>query len=120
MIYIASPYSSPNTDLIAFRVKAVAQYAAHMMKLGYFCISPVLVGTTILQHVPELPTDFNFWQNYSFNLLTRCDMLAVMKLHGWKESTGVQAEISYAKDHNIKIDYVDVDYLMDKNIISKF
>lgn len=119
MIYIAAPYSSPDKNLIEYRIKAVSEYAAHMMKLGYYCVSPILVGTTILQYV-ELPTDFAFWQNYSFNLLIKSDMLAVMKLNGWKESTGVQAEISYAKDHNIKIEHVDVDYLMDKNIISKF
>lgn len=119
MIYIASPYSDPDKSLVNYRVKVVCQYAAHLFKLGFTCTSPILVGTAIFQHA-ELPSDFEFWEKMSYDTLKRCDLLAVIKLPGWESSVGVQAEITFAKKNRIIIEHVDVNYLMEHNIISKF
>jgi len=116
MIYIAAPYSDPDKEVVNRRVSLVCKYSALLLKKDLSNVSPILIGTSIFLHA-TLPSDFAFWQKMSYDLLSRCDALYVMKIDGWKDSIGVQAEISFAKQHNIKIEYVDVDHLIAQNLI---
>lgn len=108
--YIAAPYTHPNKEVVNKRVEIVCKYSALLMKRGILNVSPITMGTGIFQYA-ELPSDWKFWNQLSFELLSRCDMLFVLKLDDWKESEGVQAEIKFAKEKNIRIEHVDEDFL---------
>lgn len=106
MIYIAAPYSSDDKNIIIHRVKTVCRYSAELLSAKISCVSPITLGTGILTHA-ELPTDFEFWQHLSYDLLFLCDQMHVITLDGWESSIGVQNEINFAKKHKIPITYVE-------------
>ncbi len=105
MIYIASPYSHTDKEVVEYRVKTVAQYSAKLLINKQPSISPITVGTTILKY-SDLPSDFAFWKQFSLDLLSVCTEIHVLTLDGWEESIGVHAEIKYAEEHNITITYI--------------
>ncbi len=105
MIYIAAPYSHIDKDVINFRVKKVCEYSAELLKNKQSCISPITTGTGILAQT-ELPTDFEFWQHLSYDLIDVCGEIHVLMLDEWEESKGVKAEIEYATKKGLKIKYV--------------
>jgi hypothetical protein len=53
-----------------------------------------------------MPTDWEFWMDFCIALLSKCDRMVVAKIPGWEESKGVQAEIRYAQDHGIPVEYI--------------
>ena len=57
-------------------------------------LSPVVHSAPIAKH--GLPTDWSFWERLDRRLLQMCDEVLVLVLSGWRESTGVQAEIRIA------------------------
>ena len=56
-----------------------------------------------------MPRDWAFWKDLSYVLLSKSDVLVVLKLEGWEESVGVKAEIIYAHDNNIPVIYIEED-----------
>jgi hypothetical protein len=104
LIYLASPYSNGNKET---NFKIISNISADLTKEGYTTISPITYGHTLLQF-KEMPDDWGFWLNFCLTLLTKCDRLVVCKMNGWEESIGVEAEISYARDHGIPIEYYEV------------
>lgn len=107
MIYIAAPYSHNDKSVVKQRVKMVCEYSADLLVNKKSCISPITVGTGILSEV-SLPTDFEFWQNLSYDLLDICSEMHVLMIDGWKESIGVQAEIKRAILNKIPVKYFNI------------
>lgn len=107
MIYIAAPYSSKEKEVTIARVKKVCEYSADLLVKRISCVSPITLGTGIMSEA-KLPTDFEFWQHLSYDLLELCKTMHVLKLDGWDESIGVLAEIKFALENNIEIVYIDM------------
>lgn len=105
VIYIASPYTHENEDIRNLRYNKVSYYVADLVSNGYVAISPITYGHTLLNY-KEMPTDFDFWENFCIGLLSKCDIMYVYKLDGWDQSKGVINEIKYAEENNIPIVYV--------------
>lgn len=40
--------------------------------------------------------------------ILKCDRMIVVKLDGWEESEGVNAEIEFALDQGIPIEYIEI------------
>lgn len=51
--------------------------------------------------------DWIKWSSFDHEMLSRCDKLIVLKLPGWEESKGVNAEINKAKELNLAIEWLD-------------
>jgi nucleoside 2-deoxyribosyltransferase len=94
MIYLASPYSHPDPDVREQRYRAACRAAAELIQAGHIVFSPVIHSHPLTEF--GLPTGWEFWQRLDLALLERCDELVVLKLEGWEESVGVQAEIRTA------------------------
>jgi hypothetical protein len=108
MKYLAVPYSHEDIFIKAMRADHADMIAAYLMKSGIYIFSPISSWHYIAnKHV--LPTNFEFWKNYNFSMLSHCDALLVITLDGWKESVGVKAEMDFAKKNGIPIHYVDPD-----------
>lgn len=103
MIYIAGPYWHQDPDIIDDRMRVVYGVMANLMRDGHHCISPMLMHSVVVRH--NLPNDFDYWGEYSYNLLRRCDKMIVLTLQGWDISRGVKAEIDFCKENNIPIEY---------------
>lgn len=106
MIYLASPYSSPNPAVAHERYEATQEVIAHFMKQGHHVYSPIVMcHPTALKYV--MPTDAKWWEAYNNNTIRRCDALWVFAIDGWRESKGVTAEIAFAKLIGLPVYYVD-------------
>jgi hypothetical protein len=106
MIYVASPYSHPNEAVRIERFNKVSQFVAELVYQGHCPISPITYGHTLLSY-KDMPTDFEFWNNFCLSLLSKSDTMYVYMIDGWKESKGLNAEIEFAENNNIKIEYIE-------------
>jgi len=104
-IYVASPYSDKDADVVEERFLAVEKYTAAMLKEEQYLYSPIVHCHSIADKY-ELPLDFNFWKNYNQAMLSKASLLVVLMLDGWEESKGVTAEIEFAKSCGIEVEYV--------------
>lgn len=118
LTYLAAPYSVTAarpaglsneawTDyckwLRAARTQLINQAAAALMRKGELIFSPISHSHAIAEDC-DLPTNFEFWREFDHAMLEVCGKLIVLKLEGWCESLGVNAEIDMA--HSLKLPIV--------------
>lgn len=92
MIYVASPYSHPSAAIRVYRYREVEKYTVDLLRARSWCFSPI-VHCHKMANRHSLPFTADYWQEYNFHMLERADALHVLKLPGWEDSRGVQAEI---------------------------
>jgi hypothetical protein len=109
IIYLASPYSSPDNELREHNYRIISQIAANMVSEGKVVLSPISYGHNLL-NFKEMPSDWNFWYNFCVTFLLKSDELVVCKMPGWESSRGVLEEIEIAKQNNIKISFIEPNY----------
>jgi hypothetical protein len=107
VIYIGSPYSHPDKEIRQKRFELVSKFAADLVSERHIAISPITYGHTLLDF-KDMPTDFEFWNNFCIGLLKKSDYLYILEIEGWKESKGLQEEIKFAKENNIEIKYFKI------------
>lgn len=109
VIYIASPYTHPDPNVIEDNFKKVAELSAELCSIGMVVLSPIVYGHTLVGF-KEMPIDWGFWNNFCLSLLKKCDEIWVYKMDGWNKSRGVAEEIEYAVKNNIPIRYLEYEY----------
>jgi hypothetical protein len=83
--------------------KVAARYVAD----GEYIYSPISHTHPIAEAANgTLPRGWDFWGGYDRTMILCCDRLLVLQIDGWKESTGVQAEIKIAEEMEIPIEYI--------------
>lgn len=107
MIYISAPYSHSDSSVRDERMKQVYALDARLTCEGKFTVSPLYKVELTRHH--ELPATWEYWKEYSYELLSRCDRMYVLMLPGWQESPGVTAEIEFAQSSGIPITYINID-----------
>lgn len=105
MIYLATPYSHPDTAIRCQRFDIVNRVAAHLMNEGMLIFSPIS-HTHPIAIAGGLPTGWEYWKKYDEEMLRICSQMIVLTQDGWEESRGVSAEIELAKRKNISIYYM--------------
>ncbi len=104
LVYVALPYTDKDKSITDLRVKKFCEIDSQLNMNGVLTVSPILKHL-LFDKNSELPTDWNFWKNLSYRLLSSSDILLVLKFQGWEKSTGVQAEIEFAKENKITTYY---------------
>jgi nucleoside 2-deoxyribosyltransferase len=104
LFYLASPYSHNDREVMTQRAEQVLKATVDLLKEGYYMFSPIAYNVPMEKF--NLPTDWNFWQDYDKAFVKRCDALAVLQIEGWRVSVGVAAEVEYAKSLGIPIFYI--------------
>ncbi len=104
--YLASPYSHVSPDTMEKRFQA-AELATATFLLSDVAVYSPIVHCHQLGKMHNLPTDFKFWMRYNYRMLSPALSLIVLKISGWEESIGVQAEIEYAVTHGKPVRYAD-------------
>ena len=105
MIYLAGPYSHPDEAVRLERYKALTAKAAGLMIAGHVVFSPITHGHVIAE-AHDLPTDFAWWSEQCLGMLRHADKIIVLALPGHDESKGVEAELQFAEDHCIPIEFI--------------
>jgi len=112
MIYIAAPYSHPDEEVIEHRMKVVQRAIAKYMSLGVHALSPLLAHHVLNEGI-ELPTNYEFWQDYCKDILVRCDSMKIITLPGWKESIGIADEIKCCQRNHMPFSNVTEEWVME-------
>jgi hypothetical protein len=107
MIFLSFPYSDPNPLVIRQRVSLAEKIAASMIKSGMPIISPVLHWHHLLQRF-DIPTTYEYWERYCYDMLKMSDILFILMMDGWDNSAGIQGEIRDANKLGIKIMYHEI------------
>lgn len=106
LIYIASPYTNSDNSIRIQNYIEVTKIAADLVLEGHVAISPITYGH-VLSECKEMPTDWVFWMDFCLVLLAKCDKILVCNtISGWENSKGVAAEIKFAKQKGIKVEYL--------------
>ncbi len=106
LVYIASPYSNPDPRVRHENYLIVTKIAADLVSRGSVAISPITYGHVLLEHA-SMPTDWEFWENFCTTLLSKCEkMIVCNSMVDWDKSRGVAAEIEFAKQNGIEIEYL--------------
>ncbi len=105
-IYLASPYTHKDEQVMIFRYKEALKATARLINIGYLVFSPIAHCHPIaVAH--ELERDYNFWQDYSNSFLSHwAEAVNVLCLPGWMESNGVKAEIIKAQETGLPVYYI--------------
>jgi hypothetical protein len=105
MIFLSSPYSHKNVEVIVDRVEKTSQFVAERFAAGEEIFSPVVYAHNILKHA-DLPSDWTFWKTFCTHMIMKCRSIMVLQLEGWEESEGVKEEIDLANKFGLPIKYV--------------
>jgi hypothetical protein len=107
ILYVASPYSHPDPKVQHGRFVDVCRATAHLINQGWLAYSPISQTVPVAEYGAPGKTTWADWESYDRRFLKRCMGLAVLKLDGWRESVGVQAEIAYAKELGLLLYSID-------------
>lgn len=105
LIYLASPYYSPDAAVREERYRQACLATGKMLASGYKVYSPIVHNHPIAQMV-DLPKDWRFWREIDLLMISKCSHLCVLCIDGWSASIGVTAEIRFATDSGIPVDYL--------------
>lgn len=109
-VYLAAPYTHANPAVRELRYQMTNAFAARLMTAGYAVFSPISQSHDLARYLaPELLLDHAFWMRMDLPLLRSARMLLVLKLAGWEESRGVDAEIAFAREHHIPMTFQTFD-----------
>lgn len=95
LIYLATPYGHPDPEVRKERFLAACRLTSELMRQGHHVYSPIAHNHSIALF--GLPTGWDFWGKYDSEFLRFCAKVWVVKMAGWEESAGVQAEIELAR-----------------------
>ena len=105
LIYLASPYSHPDPAVRVARFDVICRVAARLMLEGVHLYSPI-AHTHPIAVQGDLPTGWDFWEQYDRKILKACGELWVCTMDGWRESKGVTAEIKIAEELLLPVRYI--------------
>lgn len=104
VFYLATPYTHLDPSVKKHRADVAMKAAVDLLRHGVYVFSPIAYNAPMEQH--DLPSDWEFWEDYDKAFVRRCDALLVLKMDGWDRSVGVQAEIDYAREISMPVFYI--------------
>ena len=113
LIYIASPFSSkliyPLNKIHEYiRYRRVTKMIGKLQDtFPYAFIGPITQSYHTKKFSKSKCGQFKSWEIVDLTFISKCDELWVIEMDGWEESTGVQAEIKFAKKRKIPVSYID-------------
>jgi hypothetical protein len=113
LTYLCSPYTSADPAIRQARFEAACKAAAELVRSGKHIYSPIVSGHPLCQY--ELPSDWSFWRQRDLRFLAICDEVLVLKLSGWQQSVGIQAEIAAARALGKPVTFLSVDDQTEEN-----
>lgn len=102
MLYIASPYTHEDPEVMERRYEEVFRFTQNLLQTGVVAFSPIVYGRAF--HVREVMAGhYKAWQQFNDEMILRSDAVYVYQIPGWKTSKGVQHEIIFAKMNNVPV-----------------
>ena len=106
MIYLATPYSHTDAEVMERRFVRACEIAGRLMAAGEIVFCPIAHTHPIAVHC-ELPRGWDYWQRYDREMIARASKVVVVKMDGWQESRGIAGEIAIAGELGIPVEFID-------------
>lgn len=106
LVYLACPYTHKDRAVRVSRFNAANEAASKLMLGGAYVFSPIS-HTHPIAEAGGLPLGWDFWEGFDRAYIGHSRKLIVLRIEGWKESTGVRAEIVIAQEAGIPVEYID-------------
>lgn len=123
LIYLASPYTHDNKNIMKTRLVKIGKLAAKLFKKGMH-VFPVMSATASMAKYGNMnDTTWASWRDLDLNYLSRCDEIYISMLDKeWYKSVGMKAELEYAIKNGITARLIDrkgniVKYKTDADIL---
>ena len=114
LIYLASPYTSSLCNRVEREVQQrrreqeVSCLAFRLLQEGDLVFCPISHGVKIQER-----TGFKLdWMGLDLTILGRCDKLYIADMDGWKDSAGINMEMTEARRLSIPMYLIEKDNLM--------
>lgn len=102
MIYIACPYTHPSAITRAERSRKAGKAMLTLAEQGILAVSPIFYGHSIEEKF-HITLPYDYWMQWSFDLMSKCSSLYVVTIPGWRESAGVRRECELADQLGVPI-----------------
>lgn len=106
MIYLASPYTHDDPAIREARFEAACHAAGQLMMVTGDNVFSAIAHTHPIATRCDLSLGWAYWKSFDLKMLEACDELVVLMLDGWRESKGVTAEIAFANEMGIPVNYM--------------
>jgi len=103
--YLASPYNDPDPVVMEERRIAACRTAGQFIANGVSVFSPIAHNVAILRE-SNTKLGWDHWQAFDPAMLRVCGRMLVLRLPGWDQSLGVQAEIKAAREFGIAVEFI--------------
>lgn len=105
-IFLASPYTHKDKEIMTLRYKAALKAAARLTKEGNIVFSPIIHSHPIAVTY-GLPRDYSFWQAYTKSFIVNwAEVFSILCLRDWKNSTGIKDESTLAREVGLSFSYI--------------
>lgn len=108
LVYLGAPYSHESVEVRRERFERINTAASYLMRRGVHVFSPIS-HTHPIALAGGLPLGWEFWATYDEEILSICKAMLVLRLPGWRESKGLNAEIEIATRLRMPIAHVNTD-----------
>jgi uncharacterized protein DUF1937 len=106
MIYLASPYTHADKEVMQDRFERVCKVASRLMRSGLIVFSPIS-HTHPIAVAGELPRDWEYWKRFDDEFIRAAEKVVVVKMDGYEISRGVQAEIRIAENLGKLVEFIE-------------
>lgn len=97
IVYLASPYTHPDTAIRAERFRLATEAAASLIRQGYIVYSPITmthpIDIVLAGSAGTLGSDY--WVQFDEAFMDMCSEMIILNIPGWESSNGVKREIEY-------------------------
>ncbi len=90
------------------RYEEIRAYVAKCLNAGEVVYSPINDNHPVSAH-HELPGTWEFWSKVDKAFVRGANKMRVYQMDGWDQSVGVKAEIAYAQEIGLEVEYVRPD-----------
>jgi hypothetical protein len=115
LIYLASPYTHPDSVVRERRFHKVSRCAGWLMlNADIYIFSPISMCHQMWLEVQDMPGagfEWEFWANFDEVMINKCDEFWIYCAEGWERSVGVTAERKITDKLGIPTRYVTDDGL---------
>ena len=110
MIYMASPYSTPDRKVKWRRYRDVCYATAVLLKRGFVVFAPIVYNHLLATRY-GMDGHWEFWKFFDLSMIAHAEEVWVYCLDGWEDSVGVLAEIAEAERLGLRVRFIDPSWL---------
>lgn len=102
MIYVISPYSHSNPEIIEQRYIDTVNFVIYLAKKNIVVFSPIVYCHNMAM-IKSLPTDAKYWEIFNMEFMKKSKEAFLLNLHGIENSIGCKFELKYFLDNDKKV-----------------